>query len=256
VVGAGGEEGRGKALEEGRKQEAEARKYSMERSAQEQHMAQFSAELANAQRQTDFQNAKLLWDVKFQNEKMIYDSELQKYGLDQPKVTNTAGGLAIQQTDPATGHAKLTFQPTDKTHAEHLESAIKMIKSLGGDPTPYELQYIYDTSPDPVQRMHRVERKAIEHIVGSGQGVPIFGKEYDKAAKAVDARLQSDPTWPMMNTPTKIGEAHQLRDQHIIDELHNKFRNSGNESWKQQLLQSPDSLAQIVGGAQQLPPVQ
>ena len=87
---------------------------------------------------------------------LFTNAELQKYGIDQPKITNTADGIAVTKTDPQ-GNVSVTVQPT-KPHFEHLEAIGKTMAGLGMDPTVAQLQGVRAMNLPPPVEQHYLQQ--------------------------------------------------------------------------------------------------
>jgi hypothetical protein len=251
LAGAGGEEGRHGELQryETRQDQfaREQQAYRIHQATMEMQMAQHAADVKNAQRQVDFQNAKFMWDADFKNRELAYESNLKAYGLQAPKFHAAADGIVIQSTNPD-GTAKIDFMNT-RPHFEHLEALGKFQKGLNIDPTMLQLEALKQMNlPPPIEKSY-VHQLAINHMVETNQGGAVFGEEYNKAAKAVDARMQGTE-WKMLQT-TKPADYIAKRNEFISQELYNRFRASGNDAWLKQLAKaSPDYLLpHLLSGA-------
>src|SRR5215471_4855591 len=194
-------------------------------------MAQHQAEIRNAQRQVDFQNAKSLWDADFQNRNLMYENQLKQYGLSRPQVHSAADGVIITSQNPD-GSSKVEFMNT-KPHFEHLESQGKFMTGMGLDPTMVQLQGLRSMNLPPPLEQYYAQQLAIRDVVGRGLGGQTFGSKYKDAEKAVDARMKANEYEMLRNT--KPAEYIKLRQEYIAAELHNRFISSGDNSWLTQL---------------------
>jgi hypothetical protein len=260
MAGAGGSAGRSEAvnkgMEEANAHDLAVQHYATQRADQEMKIAGLNAEVANAQRRVDFQNAKGIYDNQFTNNNLVYENQLKQYGMEKPVLHNVPDGIFVETTDPQTGKISGTFHPT-KPLMEHLDGIGKTYAGLGMDPSAAQLQAISaDPKTTPGEKQHLAEQIAMRDIISKSRGQMTFGADYDKAVKSVNAALKADPTWAVMSA-TKPVEASKKWSDSVADALHNAYANSGSDEWKQKMIKGAgqNMLPYLIGGANAPPAV-
>lgn len=184
--GAGGmKEGIDKKLAMGERQSERTSQFQQNRASQELQLQQLQHNQAQQVATINFENAKANYQTTIANQKMTYEHQLQKFGMEVPKITHNAQGIMIQQLDPRSGQQEVKFIDTTPT-MQRMEQTAQLIKASGmpgGE--GLKLRMIdkeWGNQPLIADQMYR--RAAVDEVFERGAGGAVFGKFYTDAVEA------------------------------------------------------------------------
>ncbi len=210
--------------------------------AQTQMTAQHQVE--DQQNQVAFTNAKSVWDVAQKNKETQYEGTMKERAARMPKITSDANGFMVQQYNPATQSMDIKYTPTKDIFA-NAEKSTELIKALGAPGPASEamlVPHILQTVQDPVIAQAVLEKEAIRRTIQGGGGTTVFGKAYDAAYKAAEARVPA----ALQKEPLEYQKAVQ---EMAASDIYNALAKKGDRSWLKAAAANGSIIAGILGGA-------
>jgi len=201
--GAGGAEGMrsgiDKKLEMGERQKERTSQYQQNRAGQELQLQQLQANQAHQAALVGFENAKANYQTLVANQKATYEHQLQKAGMEQPKITQNAQGILIQQFDPKSNQTEVKFvdlTPT-MTKMEQTAQIIKASQMPGGEGLKLRMaNQEWGHAPAILDQIYR--REAVREVFDKGAGGAVFGPAYVEAVTSAKKELEKEGVLPVM----------------------------------------------------------
>lgn len=166
--------------------------YYQNRASSEMQMQQLMLNAQNQQAMVNFENAKAQYQTDVANKKAMYDYELQKRGLQAPKVSMNAQGILIQQEDPKSGQTTVKFVDTTPT-MQKLDSMLNVFKATnqpGAEALKIGLTHQMFNNPVIEDAIHR--KSILQEVFQSGAGGAVFGPAYTNAVTQAQTELKKE----------------------------------------------------------------